>query len=272
MLARLRCRLALAVDVLLMSSTSVGMRNCFASVARFHLERPRRNTSLRVVTMVSRRKKLWALTTLSVLASSAVVPGARAQVKFSQMTGPEYITYCASAATGQILTPHCSNSYQQLVDVAQAVVSNPQAFGAHHLQQLNDLCAPGPSSGPSCVTQLQNMADGYVEGLPPPSPQVARKDTCEGTLAPNAKSLFDTILPFTCLSDGHGGSCLVEVAQALDKAGACVAGASAVRARGNSRRVGGNILSALGLPFHNPLRARSTTSRASVCAQPLVRV
>jgi hypothetical protein len=177
-----------------------------------------------------------------------VVPGARAQVKFSQMTGPEYITYCASAATGQILTPHCSNSYQQLVDVAQAVVSNPQAFGAHHLQQLNDLCAPGPSSGPSCVTQLQNMADGYVEGLPPPSPQVARKDTCEGTLAPNAKSLFDTILPFTCLSDGHGGSCLVEVAQALDKAGACVAGASAVRARGNNRRVGGNILPTLGLP------------------------
>ena len=165
--------------------------------------------------MVSRKKRLWALSV-----AALVVGPAAAQVKFAQMTAPEYLTYCASAASGEILTPGCSNSYQQLTDVVQAVLSDPRSFGEHHLGQLNSLCAPTPDSGPSCVTQLQNMADAYVEGLPTPSPQVARKDTCEGTLAPNAKPFFDTFMPFTCLSDGHGGSCLVQVAQALQEAGA----------------------------------------------------
>ena len=166
--------------------------------------------------MVSRRKRLWALTVVA----ASLVGEVAAQVKFGQMTAPEYLTYCASAASGQILTPGCSNSYQQLTDVVQAVLSDPKGFGEHHLSQLNNLCAPTQDSGPSCVTQLQNMADAYVEGLPTPSPQVARKDTCEGTLAPNAKPFFDTFMPFTCLSDGHGGSCFVQVAQALQEAGA----------------------------------------------------
>jgi hypothetical protein len=143
---------------------------------------------------------------------------AAAQLKFDQMDGAEYITYCAEVASTQILTPACSDGYATLQGVVTSLLAAPSNFTRAQLGALNGLCAT--SQGPSCMAQMQNLAELYVDGLPPPPPGAAGKDTCEGTLAPNANALFSTTLPFVCLADGAGGSCLVEVAKALEKAGA----------------------------------------------------
>jgi hypothetical protein len=168
---------------------------------------------------------------LLALLAAASAPRASAQIKFDQMDGAEYITYCAEVASTQILTPACSDGYATLQGVVTSLLAGPSNFTRAQLGALNGLCAT--SAGPSCVSQMQNLAELYVTGLPPPPPGAAGKDTCEGTLAPNAKALFSTTLPFVCLADGQGGSCLVEVAKALDKAGACA------RVAGGGRAVGG---------------------------------
>jgi len=162
--------------------------------------------------MARLRLALWAL----------VLSVARAQIAFTQMSASQYITYCAEAGTTQILTPQCSNGYKKLEALVSSLFDAPQNFSHRQLDTLNSLCAaPGNSS--SCVTQMTNLAERYVDGLPPPAPGTAVRDTCEGTLAPNAKPLFGTALPFVCLGDSKGGSCLVEVAQALQTTGAPLA-------------------------------------------------
>jgi|APGre2960657444_1045066.scaffolds.fasta_scaffold04903_2 hypothetical protein len=170
-----------------------------------------------------------AAAALCLLALACWPSGAAGQLKFSELSGPEYITYCAEAASTQILTPGCTDGYQLLVDVVQSLLRSPMNFSKHELGTLNQLCSASEGAGTSCVSQMQNLAELYVDGLPAPSPASSGRDTCEGTLAPNAKPLFATTLPFVCLSDGEGGSCLVEVAKALERAGACVAADSTPR-------------------------------------------
>jgi hypothetical protein len=112
----------------------------------------------------------------------------------------EYITYCAEvASTTQILTPQCADGYATLGAVVSALLASPGNFTQAQLGALNGLCATS-AGGPSCVTQMRSLAELYVDGLPPPLPpsEEGGKDTCEGTLAPNAKALFGTLLPYVC--------------------------------------------------------------------------
>ena len=71
---------------------------------------------------------------------------------------------------------------------------------------------------PSCVTQALNLATSYLSGLAPPPKSGG--DTCEREFAPNAGVFFSNTLPFACLGNDAGESCLVQVAQALAASGA----------------------------------------------------
>ena len=175
--------------------------------------------------MAPRRRRTPRLL-LAAAAVAALWPQeARGQIRFSAMDGPEYITYCAEVASTQILTPPCADAYGTLQGLMMQVLSSPANFTHRQLGALNGLCST--DAGTSCVAQMQNLGEMYLDGLPPPPPAISGRDTCEGTLAPNAKALFGTALPFVCLSDGHGGSCLVKVATVLQESGARPAAAQA---------------------------------------------
>ena len=153
-----------------------------------------------------------------ILAALLSLSGVGAQIKFANLDGPEYITYCAEVASTQILTPACADAYGTLQGLVMQLLTAPANFTHRELGALNGLCST--AQGTSCVAQMQNLGEVDLEGLPPPPAAISGRDTCEGTLAPNAKALFGTALPFVCLSDGHGGSCAVKVANVLQQSGA----------------------------------------------------
>ena len=169
--------------------------------------------------MAPRRRRTPRLLLAAAAAVAAALCPRRvgAQIKFADMDGPEYITYCAEVASTQILTPPCADAYGTLQGLMMQVLTSPANFTHRQLGALNGLCST--DAGTSCVAQMQNLGELYLDGLPPPPAAISGRDTCEGTLAPNAKALFGTALPFVCLSDGHGGSCLVKVATVLQESG-----------------------------------------------------
>lgn len=158
------------------------------------------------------------------LGASALVLGAcavSAQVPFDQSSPGTYLTYCVTAATGEVFTqqPNCLNSYNELVETIKALISSdtaPYHFNSTQLATLDGLCASSPQT-PSCVTQMTNLAVQYIGGLTPPPPEKA--SACEAEFAPNAALLFQNALPYVCLPNAEGASCLVQTAQALAGAG-----------------------------------------------------
>lgn len=161
------------------------------------------------------RRALFALALIGICALDAV----RGQVAFDASTPGTYLTYCASAATGEVFTPGCTDSYNDLVQTVKLLIGSdidPYHFNDTDIAMLDGLCTSTPQT-PSCVTQMTNLATLYIEGLTPPAPEKA--SVCETEFAPNAALLFQNTLPFVCLPNAEGASCMVQVAQALAGAG-----------------------------------------------------
>lgn len=153
------------------------------------------------------------------LALAACVGVVSAQVAFDASTPGTYLTYCVSAGTGEVFTPNCLDSYNDLVQTVKLLIgsdTDPYHFNVTDIATLEGLCSATPKT-PSCVTQMTNLASAYIGGLTPPA--AASASACESEFAPNAALLFQNALPFVCLPNEAGASCMVQVAQALAGAG-----------------------------------------------------
>ena len=70
----------------------------------------------------------WAAAAvLAAAVAAAVLAPAAAQVGFDSSTPGVYLTYCASAGTGEVFTPRCMNTYNELVDTVKQLIGSPQS-------------------------------------------------------------------------------------------------------------------------------------------------
>ena len=207
----------------------------------------------------------------AVLSAQAFSRAAVAQIPFYSGSAGTYLGYCTAAGTGEVLTPNCADSYDQLVETVQLLIGNSADayhFNETDLEVLSSLCVPGPAGEPSCVTQQQNLALGYLGGLPASSGAAA--GACQTEFAPNAAVFFENTLPFFCLANSEGQSCMVQISQALAASGAPDA-APKPRMRpqplaARTGRRGGVTPKQL---YESPSGGRRRTFRASASAPPL---
>lgn len=87
------------------------------------------------------RQRLWA----GLGAAVALAASASAQVPFYSGSPGTYLTYCVSAATGEVLTENCLDGYNELVEVVKALIGNetdPYHFNGNNLAVLDGAFVP----------------------------------------------------------------------------------------------------------------------------------